>query len=116
MAVQAFVFFIAWYESLSTVMIFCIYELSKDQAIQQRVYEEITNVLDRRDGKITYDSLNDMKYLDKCIDGVYENLSWIAKMFNLIFSYNFISHFFNSKNTEIKFSIQILLTTMYPRL
>lgn len=46
-----------------------MYELAKHHSVQQKVYEEIVNVLQNHDGKLTYESLSEMKYLDKCIDG-----------------------------------------------
>ena len=75
MAAQSFVFFAAGFETSSTTMSFCMYELAKDQNLQQRVHQEIDSVLERHDGKITYDSISDMKYLEACIDGEYEILN-----------------------------------------
>lgn len=73
MTAQAYLFFIAGYESSSTTMSFCMYELARNPEVQQKVYEDITNVLEKHDGQISYDSIGEMKYLDKCIDGMYEN-------------------------------------------
>lgn len=66
---QAYLFFIAGYESTSTTMSFCLYELAKNPEIQQKANEEIVEVLQEHNGKITYESLNQMKYLESCIDG-----------------------------------------------
>lgn len=71
---QAYLFFIAGYESTSTTMAFCLYEMAKDPEIQQKAFEEITNVLQEHDGKITYESLSRMKYLENCIDGNFMEL------------------------------------------
>lgn len=46
-----------------------MYELAKNPDIQKRVHEEIDRVLTEHDGKITYDAVSDMKYLEACIDG-----------------------------------------------
>lgn len=51
-------------------MSFCVHELAKNPQIQKKVTEEIDNVLEKHDGKLDYESLNEMKYLDKCIDGM----------------------------------------------
>lgn len=70
-AAQTFVFFIAGYETSSTTLSFCMYELAKNPDVQQRVHDEIDEVLAEHDGKITYESISEMKYLDACIDGAF---------------------------------------------
>jgi hypothetical protein len=69
LAAQAFVFFIAGFETSSTTMTFCLYELSLHQDIQDRLREEIDVVLRKHDGKITYEGIQEMEYLDKVISG-----------------------------------------------
>ncbi|EAT33065.1 AAEL014678-PA [Aedes aegypti] len=67
-AAQAHVFFLAGFETSSTTMSFCLYELAKHPEIQRRVQAEIDSVTALHDGKLTYDSINDMRYLECCID------------------------------------------------
>lgn len=67
MAGQAYIFILAGYESSSTVMTFFMYELANNPAIQQKVYDEICDVLQKH-GKLSYDALVEMKYLESCID------------------------------------------------
>lgn len=43
--------------------------MAKHSEIQQRVQHEIDNVLAANGGKITYESLSEMKYLEACIEG-----------------------------------------------
>lgn len=50
-------------------MTFCLHELSSNQDIQNKVRESIQEVLARHDGKITYEALNEMTYLEQCING-----------------------------------------------
>lgn len=69
MAAQTFVFFAAGFETSSTTLSFCLYELAKAPEIQKRVHEEIDRVLGEHDGQITYDSVSEMKFLEACIDG-----------------------------------------------
>jgi hypothetical protein len=69
LAAQAFVFFAAGYETSSTTMTFCLYELSLHQDIQNRLREEIDVVLLKHDGKLTYEGIQEMEYLDKVVSG-----------------------------------------------
>lgn len=68
-AAQAFVFFVAGFETSSTTMSFCLFELATNIEIQERVREEIYEVLERHEGRITYDSLAEMKYLTQVVEG-----------------------------------------------
>ncbi|XP_031625573.1 probable cytochrome P450 6d5, partial [Contarinia nasturtii] len=68
MAAQAFIFFVAGFETSSTTLSFCLYEIVKNPEIQNRVIEEIDRVLEAHNGQFTYESISDMKYLESCID------------------------------------------------
>jgi cytochrome P450 family 6 len=69
LAAQAFVFFLGGFETSSTTMTFCLYELSLHQDIQDRLREEIDVVLQKHDGKLTYEGIQEMEYLDKVVSG-----------------------------------------------
>lgn len=69
-AAQVFLFFLAGFETSSTTMTFAFYELARHPEIQQKVREEVTDVLRRHDGKLTYDAIQDMKLLRCVIDGI----------------------------------------------
>ncbi|KAK4878620.1 hypothetical protein RN001_011126 [Aquatica leii] len=69
-AAQSFVFFIAGFETSSTVMMFCLLELSLDQEIQEKVRKEVNAVLEHYDQELTYESLNDMVYMNQVLDEV----------------------------------------------
>jgi cytochrome P450 family 6 len=68
-AAQAFVFFLAGFETTSATMTFCLYELSRNPDIQERVRNEIDTVLERHGGNITYEAISEMEYLDKVVSG-----------------------------------------------
>ncbi|XP_055304014.1 uncharacterized protein LOC129569305 [Sitodiplosis mosellana] len=68
LAAQAFLFFGGGFESSSSTMSFCMYELAKSPEKQQKAYEEITKILEQHEGQLTYDAVADMKYVDCCLD------------------------------------------------
>ncbi|KOB75101.1 Cytochrome P450 6B46 [Operophtera brumata] len=67
-AAQAFVFYVAGYETSATTMSFLLYELAKNPDVQEKLHAEITEVLKRHEGKMTYETLQDMTYLDNVFD------------------------------------------------
>ncbi|XP_047118281.1 probable cytochrome P450 6a14 [Schistocerca piceifrons] len=66
-AAQAFVFFIAGFETSSTTMSFALHELAHHPDIQARLQDEIDSVLKQHDGQVTYEAINSMSYLDKVV-------------------------------------------------
>lgn len=68
-AAQAFVFFAAGYETSSNTIAFCLHELALNEEIQEKTRQDINDCITKRDGKLTYDAVQDMKYLDLVILG-----------------------------------------------
>ncbi|XP_043497387.1 cytochrome P450 6k1-like [Polistes fuscatus] len=65
-AAQSFGYYLAGFESPSTTLTFCLYELALNQDIQQKVHEEIDMILEKHDG-ITIEAINEMSYLQMVI-------------------------------------------------
>jgi len=64
---QAFSFFFAGFDTSSTLMCFVAHELAVNQDIQDRLREEVQQHLAEGNGKISYESLSKMSYLDMVI-------------------------------------------------
>ncbi|KAI4461650.1 cytochrome p450 [Holotrichia oblita] len=68
MLAQSIMFFAAGFETSSTTMTFCLHELAHNIEIQQRLREEINATMQKYDGKLTYDAIIEMKYLNMVLD------------------------------------------------
>lgn len=64
---QAFIFFLAGFDTSSTLMCFAAHELAVHQDIQDRLRAEIQQHLAEGTGEITYESLLKMSYMDMVI-------------------------------------------------
>lgn len=52
-------------------MSFACLEMAVNNDVQRKVQLEVDEVLSNHDGKLTYDALKEMKYLDCVIQGMY---------------------------------------------
>ncbi|XP_017770242.1 PREDICTED: cytochrome P450 9e2-like [Nicrophorus vespilloides] len=64
---QCLVFFLAGFESTSSMMCFTSYELAVNPDIQERIRKEIETV-HRKFGKLTYEAIKELKYLDTVLN------------------------------------------------
>ncbi|KAF2906077.1 hypothetical protein ILUMI_00104 [Ignelater luminosus] len=67
LAAQAFVFFLAGFETSSTALTFCFYELVANLDVQEELRKEIKDILGKYNDKLTYEAMVEMTYMDKCI-------------------------------------------------
>ncbi|XP_015177307.1 PREDICTED: cytochrome P450 9e2-like [Polistes dominula] len=65
---QAFIFFFGGFDSVSTAMCFTCHEIGVNPDIQKRLQKEIDEVIEKTNGNPTYESLNNMQYLDAVIN------------------------------------------------
>lgn len=70
-AAQAFVFYLGGFETSSSTMSFCLYELAVNPDIQKKCRDEINRILEINGDKLTYDCIVQMNYLDQVIYGLY---------------------------------------------
>lgn len=71
MAAQVLVFFIAGFETTTTTLSFMSHELAVNEDIQRKLQEEIDKTMEACDGKITYEIILKLKYLDMVASGWY---------------------------------------------
>jgi len=66
---QAFQFLAAGFETSGSTMSYAMYELALQPEIQNRLRAEITQVLNKHNGQLTYDGIQEMAYLDMVVSG-----------------------------------------------
>ncbi|KAJ8714393.1 hypothetical protein PYW07_002618 [Mythimna separata] len=64
---NAFIIFLGGFETTSSTLAFLFLELAVDQQVQERMRREIREVLERHDGKITYELLQELVYMEMVI-------------------------------------------------
>jgi len=66
---QALSFLLAGHDTSASTLSFALYELALHPEIQHSLRAEIVQVLSKHGGKLTYDGMQDMSYLDRVVSG-----------------------------------------------
>nr|CAZ65619.1 cytochrome P450 [Cnaphalocrocis medinalis] len=67
---QAFLFFFAGFETVSSAMSFALYELAVNPDVQEKFLEEIKEADAKNGGKFDYNSIQNMTYMDMVVSEV----------------------------------------------
>lgn len=65
---HSLIFLLAGFETASSVTTFCLYELSLNSDVQERLHKEVNDVLQKHSGKFSYQALQEMPYLEAVIN------------------------------------------------
>ncbi|XP_077299454.1 cytochrome P450 9e2-like [Arctopsyche grandis] len=64
---QALIFIFAGFDTTSTALSFLLHELAMNPEFQKKIHEEIDELMKNNSGKIDYNDLNKLKYLDMAV-------------------------------------------------
>jgi len=67
-AAQSVVFFAAGFETSSTTLTFCMYELSINEDIQRKARDSVKEVLKKYGNDFSFEAVNEMHYVEQCIN------------------------------------------------
>ncbi|KAI4462826.1 cytochrome p450 [Holotrichia oblita] len=65
---QCVLFFLAGYETTASTLTFALYELAYNENVQKQLKKEVVAVIAKHDGVLTYEAVQEMKYLQMVID------------------------------------------------
>lgn len=68
-AAQSLTFLIAGFDTSASVMMFLVYEICKNEDVQEKIRDEIRGVLAKNGDKISYESIAELRYLQQVIEG-----------------------------------------------
>ena len=76
----ALVIMVAGYDTTGSTLAFTCHELAKQQEVQDRVREEVMEVLDGKEGDIAYEDLQKLTYMDQVLAEVLRYHTPLANM------------------------------------
>ncbi|XP_053675742.1 cytochrome P450 6d3-like [Anopheles nili] len=66
-AANVFLFYVAGAETSTATISFTLHELSHNPVVMAKLQREIDEMMERNKGVITYDNINELKFLDLCV-------------------------------------------------
>ena len=75
LAAQVVQFFLAGFDTASTLLCFATHQLATHPDVQSRLQEEIDMTLNKDEGNLTYQAVHGMKYLDMVVSGMVPKVS-----------------------------------------
>lgn len=66
---QTLLFFLAGSDTTSITIACCLHELTQNEDVMQKLKEDIAKTLEKHNGVICYESIQEMEYLDLVIQG-----------------------------------------------
>lgn len=70
---QALVFHLAGFDTVAILISFLLHEVTINQVIQKKLQNEIDEAYKKCHGKLTYEILMEMKYVDMVVSGKFRN-------------------------------------------
>ena len=74
LAAQVVLFFLAGFDTASTLLCFATHLLATHPDVQSRLQEEIDMTLNKDEGNLTYEAVQGMKYLDMVVSGMVQKI------------------------------------------
>lgn len=68
---QAIMFFLAGFDTSSTLMCYVAYELAVNPDLQSRLQDEVDSIWNEFQDKVSYDVVMKMPYLDMVLSGMF---------------------------------------------
>ncbi|CAG9785965.1 unnamed protein product [Diatraea saccharalis] len=76
---QVFTFFVAGFETSASTITMCLHELCLNPEVQEKLYQEVKEFKETR-GKLTYENVTELKYLDSVLNETFRKWSIVIAM------------------------------------
>lgn len=83
-AAQVALLYLAGFDTTASAIAYCLFELSQNAELMERLHAEIDEVLERHNNVLSYDIINEMTFLDHCIAGEIIIFVEIVRIFILL--------------------------------